>query len=206
MALAFALPLAMAVPLSDDGEPKAANKTAAAASDHVDLMPDVRDTDLGVTVLETTIKTSSPTDLLLQVSLECALWTEVISSTVDEHPEGYTSFARAEARVVVWVEVDGQSVELPPSDGSVTFCDRVHEQEIFDIDESTGNFSIRQYLATKTANAFNWFTFDVGSGVHHIAVKADIEADNTEGSFAEGGIGARTLIVEPTRFPTGSSL
>lgn len=202
-ALMLSLPLAFAGPLNSDGSSNAANKVAAADSDFELLSADFMDTDLGKTVLSATLKTSSPTDLLIQVSLECALWTEVISSTVDEHPEGYTSFARAEARVEIWVEVDGTAIPLGDSDGHVTFCDRVHEQEIFDIDEDTGNFTIRQYLETKSANAFNWFTFNVGSGFHTVAVKADIEADNTEGSFAEGGIGARTLIVEPTKFPTG---
>lgn len=200
IALVAGLPLAFAGPL-DSEEPKAANKTAAAADDTQYLSADFADTDLGVTILSSMIKTSSPTDLLVQVSLECALWTEVLSSTVDEHPEGYTAYGRAEARVEIWIELDGVAIPLGDSDGHVTFCDRVHEQEIFDIDESTGNFTIRQYLETKTANAFNWFTLDVGSGVHTIAVKADIEADSTDGSWAEGAIGARTLIVEPTRFP-----
>ena len=205
-ALALALPFALAKPINDDGSSKAADKTAAAASDVEYLSSDFADTDLGVTILSSTLKTSAPTDLLISVSLECALWTEVISTTVEDHPAGYTSYSDAMAHVEIWVEVDGQTIELGDGDGHVTFCQRVHEQEITDIDDSTGNWTMRQYLETKSANAFNWATLDLGSGYHTINVKADIEADSTEGSFAEGAIGARTLIIEPVKFPTGTTL
>lgn len=202
------VPAIFAAPLGDNGEPKPANKTAAGSGDAVDLQSDLSDglTEQGVTILDAFIKSSNPSDLILSVSLECALWTEVISSTIDDHPEGYTSFSRAEARVEVWVEIDGVPVTMGDSDGRVTFCDRVQEQEITDIDEDTGNFTIRQRLETTQANAFNWAVTDVGSGLHHIVVKADIEADNTEGAYADGAVGFRTLIVEPTRFPTGTVL
>lgn len=211
IAIALAImmvPAIFAAPFGSDGEPKAANKTAAGSGDAVDLQSDLSDgvTEQGVPILDAFIKTSNPTDLILSVSLECALWTEVISTTLDEHPAGYTAYGRAEARVEVWVEIDGVPVTMGDSDGRVTFCDRVQEQEIDDIDDDTGNFTLRQRLETTQANAFNWATTDVGSGVHHIVVYADIEADNTEGSFADGAVGFRTLIVEPTRFPTGTVL
>ncbi len=56
------------------------------------------------------------------------------------------------------------------------------------------------------ANSFNWPVVDLGSGLHTIQVLATIEAANTEGSFAEGGIAKRTLTVETAHFPNGFSL
>src|SRR5687768_6850385 len=139
------------------------------------------------TVLSTPVKTGS-SDLLVQVALECSLVTEVVSTTIDDHPEGYTAFGRAEAYVVGWLEVDGETVTVGGSDGVITFCDRVHEQEISDIDEDTGNFTIRQLQETMTANAFNWVVLDLAPGWHTVELVMEVTADNTEGSFAEGGV------------------
>lgn len=191
-----------------DGTSNAANKTSASGATIQKVSADVVDSDLGLAVLTSSIKTSAPTDLLLQVTLECALWTEVISTTIQDHADGIGPYSRAEAHVVVWVEVDGVAVKVASDDpdGKVVFCDRVHEQEISDIDNSTGNFTIRQYLETRTANAFNWIVLNAGSGVHTIVVKVDIEAANTEGAFAEGAVGKRTLVVEPTKFAHGATI
>ncbi|MEK6975160.1 MAG: hypothetical protein AABY18_02320 [Candidatus Thermoplasmatota archaeon] len=190
-----------------DGSSNAANKTAANGSTIQSLSADVIDNDAGLAVLSTSIKTSKPTDLLLQLTMECALWTEVISTTIQNHPAGYEPYSRAEAHVVAWVEVDGVAVKVASGDdGKVVFCDRVHEQELSDIDNSTGNHTIRQYLETRNANAFNWIVLNAGSGVHTIVVKVDIQASNTEGAFAEGAVGKRTLIVEPTRFANGATI
>ena len=206
-ALMLAIPLGLSAPFTEDGQPKAANKTAAQGSTFT-YLGTAADPLPTTTVLETFIKTSSPQDAIISVSLECSLVTDVFSSTVQDHPDGYTAVGEARARVVVWVEIDGVPVTIAgdDEDGRITFCDRLHRQEISDIDEDTGNFTIRQLQKTMSANAFNWFAFDLGSGVHHVAVKATIEAGNTEGSFAQGGIGKRTVVVEPTRFPTGASL
>lgn len=205
--LALSLPLAIGAPFGDDGEPKAANKTAASGSSFQYLGTAASPLP-ATTILDTYIKTSGPQDALIQLSLECSLVTDVYSTTLDDHPEGYTATGRAEAHVVVWVEIDGEPVTVGGSDtdGQITFCDRVHQQEISDIDDDTGNFTIRQLQETMTANAFNWVALDLGAGVHHVEVKATIEAGNTEGSFAEGGIEKRTLVVEPVHFPTGATL
>jgi len=158
-------------------------------------------------VLATTIKTSKPTDLLLQLSMECALWTKVVSTTIQNHPSGYGPYSEAKARVVAWVEVDGVPARLADDDDSkIMFCDRVHEQELSDIDNSTGNHTISQYLKTRSANAFDWVVLDAGSGVHTVVVKVDIDASNTKGAYAEGAVGKRTLIVEPTRFANGATI
>lgn len=206
-ALMLAVPLGLSAPFTEDGEPRAANKTAASGSTF-QYLGTAADPLPATTILDTFIKTSSPQDAIISVSLECSLVTDVFSSTISDHPDGYTATGEARAKIVVWVEVDGVPVTIAndDEDGRITFCDRLHRQEISDIDEDTGNFTIRQLQETMSANAFNWFALDLGSGVHHVAVKATIEADNTEGSFAQGAIGKRTVVVEPVRFPTGASL
>src|SRR5207249_2576943 len=73
-----------------------------------------------VTLLTATLRTSSPTDLMIKVTGECALWTNVAS------PAGL-----AQANVKVWVEIDGAPVPVTsdpaqggPDDGKVVFCNR----------------------------------------------------------------------------------
>ena len=209
VAIALASPFVSAALGGGADSTTAANKTTAAGSSVEYLPPDAVDSYLGVVLLTSAIKTSKPTDLLLQLTLECALWTTVTSSTIVDHPDGIDAVSRAEARVVAWVEVDGVPVKVDSgdADGKVSMCDRVHEQEVSDIDNSTGNWTLRQYLATRNANGFNWITLNVGSGVHSVVVKADIETSTDgPGALAEGAVGKRTLIVEPTRFANGATL
>ncbi|MFA5942984.1 MAG: hypothetical protein WC876_00790 [Candidatus Thermoplasmatota archaeon] len=205
--IAAAAVAALLLPIGSAGEANAANKTAAAGSSFVHLGTAVAPLP-PTTILDTLIKAGGPQDIVIQVALECSLVTDVYSTTIDDHPEGYTAVGRAEAHVVVWVLLDGSPVTVggEDADGKVTFCDRVHQQEIRDIDEDTGNFTIRQLQETMSANAFNWVALDLGSGIHTIQVMASIEAANTEGSFAQGAIEKRTLIVEPVDFAHGATI
>ncbi len=204
--IAAAALAALLLPIGSASEANAANKAAAAGSDFVHLGTAMA--PLGpTTILATQIKAGGPQDIVIQVALECSLITDVYSTTIDDHPEGYTAIGRAEAHVDVQVLLDGAPVTIGgEDDGSVTFCDRVHQQEIRDIDEDTGNFTIRQLQETMTANAFNWVALDLGSGVHTVEVVATITAANTEGSFAQGAIEKRTLIVEPVDFAHGATI
>jgi len=203
-----AIPFAFAAPWSDGSGSGPANKTTAAGSGVEMLQSDFADTEAGTTILSASLKTSKPTDLLLTISLECALWTEVVSTTIQDHPMGFSPVGRAEAHVTVWVEVDGVPVKVASDDpdGKVVFCDRVHEQEVSDTDDSTGNWTLRQYLETRSANSFEWIHLDSGSGVHTVTVKADIQSYNTEGSFAQGAIGKRTLVIEPVKFANDATI
>jgi hypothetical protein len=205
IAVALAAPMVAAAITGSTSN--AANKTHASSSTMEHLGADIADTDLGFTILTTSIKTSKTTDLLLQLSMECALWTEVISTTIADRQDGVGPYSRAEAHVVAWVEVDGKPVTLAANDdGKVVFCDRVQEQEISDIDNDTSNFTIRQRLETRQANAFDWVVLNAGIGTHTVAVKVDIESQNTKGAFAEGAVGKRMLIVEPTKFANGATI
>ena len=198
---------ALLLPIGTAQESHAANKAAAAGSSFVHL--GTAAAPLGpTTILETEIKAGGPQDVVIQVALECSLLTDVYSTTMDDHPEGYTAIGYAEAHVVIGVLLDGAPVLIggDDTDGTVTFCDRVHQQELRDIDEDTGNFTIRQFQKTMSANAFNWVALDLGSGYHTISVVATITADNSEGSFAQGAIAKRSLIVEPVDFAHGATI
>ena len=178
----------------NDGTSNAANKTSAAGSTIEFLGPLA-----AVPVLETTIKTSAPQDLIFAVTLECALWTTVATVGNDV----------SEARATVTVQVLFDGVPVPVSgddaDGSVVFCDRLHRQATTDFDDEDAR--IEQYLATRSANAFNWILPDVGSGLHTVTVVADLTS-NTQGAeaLAQAGVGHRTLIVEPTHLAQGFTL
>jgi len=189
---AAALLLLAGPAFGQDGS-NAANKTSAAGSSIEVISPALEET-----VLATTIKTSSPQDLIFAVTLECALWTTVQTEGNDD------SVSRA--TVTITVLFDG--VEVPISgesaDGTVVFCDRTHQQTttLFNDEDAT----IKSYLATRSANAFNWILPDVGSGVHTVQVVADLTAVADEDLVAKAAVGNRVLIVEPTQLAQGFTL
>lgn len=149
------------------------------------------------TLLSTEMRTSSTTDLILQFSAECALWTDVTTVGNDE--------SEAVATVNTWIEIDGEPVavsshEQAGDEGVVTLCHRDYRVETMHFDDE--NTTIERYLETKHANAFNWAELDVGSGVHNVTVKAQLEghaqADDGE-AHAKALIGKRTLVIEPVK-------
>ncbi|MFO1534208.1 MAG: hypothetical protein ABR586_00935 [Thermoplasmatota archaeon] len=193
-ALAASLLLIPVVWGQTDGS-NAANKTAATGSTVEFLSPLAPAT----TVLATTIKTSAPQDLIFSVTTECALWTTVATTGND--------VSEARSTVQIQVYFDGTPVPVSGSgdDGSVVFCDRLHRQTVTNLDDNDAR--IKQYLATREANGFNWILADVGMGVHTVEVKATLTTQTvgTE-AVAQAGVGHRTLIVEPTHLAQGFSL
>lgn len=146
-----------------------------------------------VTLLSGSMKTSNPADLLISVTLECALWTT--TTTVGNDNQA------AFAQVKVWVELDGVPVAVA-SDGEaergrVVFCNRTQQMttEMFDDEDAT----IRSFQSTRAANAFNWVALNVGSDPkpHSIEVKGQLDVAATSNAFAKAAVGKRTLIVEP---------
>ncbi len=145
-------------------------------------------------ILRGSVRLSSPTDLILRVTAECALWTD-ISVTGDADSESIAS-------VKVWAEIDGVAVPVAADDtgadsGKVVFCNRAFRMVTSGMDE---NQTIQTFLRTRSANAFNWFTEDVPDGagvIHSIVVKTQLESKVTGVGEAKAGIGKRTLIVEP---------
>ncbi len=167
------------------------------------------------TILSNTIKTSNPSDLFIDVSLECGLYTD----TLVKSKGGTKDTSTATAGVQVQVLVDGEVIHP----GDVTFCRRTQEltatfqglltdaegnsclltEAIVDAEGNITGYSttideeclrpeeVGLILDTMNANAFNFITADVGSGVHTIEVQAMISAST---HYQEGSAGAIATI------------
>ncbi|HEX7166183.1 MAG TPA: hypothetical protein VF230_04295 [Acidimicrobiales bacterium] len=165
-----------------------ADKVSASGSAGIVVSP-----GSNVTLMSERIRTSSPSDLILGVTAECVITTEL--TTVGNDLE------TAEAQVRIWIEVDGVVVPVSADDtadpGKVTFCDRLDEREttVFDDEDAT----IRTLQRTGNANGFNWLKLNTGSGIHTIEVKADLTHAATDGADALAAVGKRTLIIEPVK-------
>jgi len=159
-------------------------------------VPNASDT----TLLSTRVKTSTPEDLLLQVTLECSILTSVTTTG--------TSTSSASGAVDVWVTVDGKrvpvdhTVSTSTTNSTVTFCRRDATQTFTDGDSSeTGSDTLTEYLNTKDANGFNWVNFDTGGAgqIHTVAVHATLTTSTSGTANATGYVGNRTLTVFPTK-------
>lgn len=158
------------------------------------------------TILEGTMKTSTPADLMIQVTLECALLTDITTDTVNQ-PE-----SEAIATVKVWVEIDGAAVPVSSGDttepGRVVFCNRAYRQKVTELDDDNDNHVFEQFLRTRSANAFNWIKLNVGSkpSPHTIKVKAQLTAQVTGAGDAKAIVGKRTLVVEPAKLANDATI
>lgn len=155
-----------------------------------------------VTILSATMRTSSPTDLILSVTMECSIFTRLLTGPSGD---GGASSATAAGTVRAWVEVDGQIVPvISAGAGSeadkVTFCNRVYSRTVTDAEDPLDGQDIEEdFIDTKSANAFNWLRLNVGSGTHTITVKATLLQKTAGDATAEAAIGNRTLVVEPAK-------
>ena len=156
-----------------------------------------------VDLFSTTLKASAPTDLILQVTAECSLVTNL--ANVGNSDESATATVR------VWAEINGDPIVVS-SDGpgtdqekaEVVFCNRAHRAIITDLDDEDARFE--QHLSTRTANAFNWVTLNVGSGIHEVVVKAQLVAEATTGAQARAMVGKRSLVIEPTKLANDATI
>lgn len=158
------------------------------------------------TILTAQMRTSTPEDLILQLTLECSILTQVSTTG--------TATSSASGTILVWVDIDGHRVPVvslpseknaqkpptPADNGQVTFCNRDAQQSVTDGDSTGGSDTITEYLNTKEANGFNWAAYNVGNGIHTLTVHASLSAvsSNPPGSTASGYVGNRTLVVQPT--------
>lgn len=141
-------------------------------------------------ILTNQIKTANPSDLIVDVSLECG----IVTDTQVKSKGGKQETSAAEAGVMIKVLVDGE--EMMP--GEVTFCRRYQElsatfQGLLENSEGeiclsanpdTGVITIDEecmdpeeielVLKTMNANSFNFLAADLGSGVHDVVVFAKI--------------------------------
>ena len=165
-----------------------ADKVSAAGSATEVMGPNER-----VVLLSEKVKTSKPTDLILGVTTECSITTELTTVGND--------FENAMGQVRVWVEIDGTPVPVSADDttepGKVVFCKDLYERQttLFDDEDAT----IRTLQDTRNSNAFNWMALNVGSATHTIEVVAELKTNASEGAQAKAAVGKRTLIVEPVK-------
>ena len=202
--------MAVAVPMAlGASSAQPANKAVAAGS-HVQTIT----TNGEQKILSATFKTSKPEDLLISVSAECSILTDVIIA--GNPTPGAKDDQSASGDVRVYLKLDGKVVPIedtstPPQDpsangngdkvkDSATFCDRVFRRTVGDSENpQNGIDSSEDYLSTKSANAFNWVRLNAGAGDHELDVFAVFTTDATSASNADAYIGNRTLIVEPTK-------
>jgi hypothetical protein len=183
-----------------------ANKVAASGSE-----TEVIGANQSAVVLSETVKINNPTDLILGVSLECAILTQVTNSA-----NGQTE--RAFGEIKIHVTINGRPVPVSDADadaGRVVFCNRAQEQQWTDTatGPNAGDDSedqLRQYLSTRTANSFNWLALNVGTeyggtqdNVHKIEVVATWTTSATGEALAEAVVGNRTLVLEPVKAAVG---
>jgi len=217
--VASALLVTYVVPQADaTHEP--AQKAAAAGSD-VDQLEEGDNVE--TLLLSDTMKVSSPQDLILQVTAECTILTELTTGPSTE--AGASDFATAFGSVRLWVEIDGTRVPVATDDldedgadeednstgdtGEVTFCNRTYHRTVTDgEDPQDGQDQEHDYIRTRTANAFNWLALDTGvayddpaNGNNILTVELFAEYDtSTEGeALADAFVGSRTLIAEPIK-------
>lgn len=170
-----------------------------------------------VVVLSETFKVSSPTDLIIQLTSECAIFTNI--ATLGDG----TSSAFGQVRMRV--EIDGTPVPVDmfdtgangtgeqgdPGVGKVVFCNRLNQQTTRGFDDTgEDDNEIAQYQEARQANAFNWMAVNPtsydenGDNILEVEVIADFVTDavqdaGAEAAFAEAYVGNRTLIIEPTK-------
>lgn len=172
----------------------------------------------GTPILSTEFRTSSPTDLMIQVTLECS----ILTTLKNEGGGGAnrTTTSEAEGQIRVWAEFDGKVVPIKdvssnPQPGhdavgndsdKVTFCQNERKQTLTDAENPLdGHDTLETYLKTKQANAFNWIRLNAGNGIHSLVIKADLRTETFGEATAEGYIGNRMLIVEPTKMSNHAS-
>lgn len=188
-----------------------ANKATAAGSKRVVAGP-----DQVVRILSATMKTSKPTDLILQLTMECSIFTRLTTSN-----EGAS--ATAAGTVKSWITIDGvvvpiESASQPPqnpppggiaplpgpdvdapNDGA-TMCHRTYHRTVSDGEDPADGIDTQDdYIRTKSAHGFNWLRQNTGSGEHRIEVWAVLDQEVAGDATATVEIGNRTLIVEPTK-------
>ena len=159
----------------------------------------------GAMILEGDIKTSGVGDLLIGVSMECALWTGT-SNTATKGGSKTTSESRAAVNVRVYV--DGALAEP----GQVVYCDRQQTVSLQFLSDDTINITndailLEMFLKTKNANHFNFYANNPGSGVHHVEVYVDSFVEYTAGSpevvvsNTRAAVGKRSLAIEESNNP-----
>jgi hypothetical protein len=185
-----------------------ANKAAATANG-------VAEFDRSAVLLQERIKVSSPYDLILQLTSECSILTELTTGGAGVTNET----AQAEGSVRMYITLDGKTVPISTADtdpdaegtqnddGRATFCNRVYNRTVKDTEGDGATDEEHDYIRTKNANAFNWLALDVGTtyddpangnNIIDVVVHAEYDTTATGRAVADAYVGRRSLIIEPT--------
>jgi len=185
-----------------------ADKPFAAASKTTKFSQGAR-----VELLSATVKNSKPSDMVLQVSMECSIITDnvILGGTTP----GMEQSATTSGAVRAWIEIDGRTVPVM-SDGTtaagdesdkVTFCSRVFNRTVRDQEDPQDGIDYsRDYIETKDANSFNWVRLNMGSGTHTIKLFADLTSASSTGSSASAYVGNRSLVGLPGKFANDATI
>lgn len=184
-----------------------ADKIAAAASN-----TEVIGANNTVPLLNETMKVSSPTDLILSLTAECAILTSV-ATLGDGTSEAF-------GQVEMQITIDGRPVPVQDStfgnpqgddDGSVVFCNRLQRQRTAGFDDTgEDDNEIESFLNTRHANGFNWISinparYDANSdNILEIVVLGTFETNVVSDpgaalAQAVAVVGNRSLVVEPVK-------
>lgn len=205
-----------------DHEP--AMKAAAVGSD-LDQVDD------STPILVERMRVSSPEDLIIQVTAECSILTELTTGPSETGGASDSAFAYGSVRL--WVEIDGKRVPVSTDElaedtddqnadedededdtGEVTFCNRAYQRTVTDGEDARdGIDKEHDYIRTRTANAFNWVAFDTGfdydadgDNILNIALMADFDATTLGEAIATAFVGSRTMVLEPIRVSNHESM
>ena len=177
--LALVLVLTLGATVVFAGGDQIPSAKTAAVVDEIGVVAE----DVWVPILTVGIKTGTPKDLVIDVSVESALFT-----TNKIKGAGVST---AEAAVMIRVKVDGDVVGP-----EVAFNQRLVELSgnLKHLDPLEPSHWIQIYMATKSANAFSWVAVDVGPNVSVVVVEALVTDDATYTGDPGGAAIADALI------------
>lgn len=192
---------AVVSPKADAGH-EPANKLAAAGSETEVFAPGQT-----LPILEETIKVNTNHELILQLTAECDILTELTTGGPGENANSAGAFGQ----VRTWITLDGTVVPVSSDDetetGKIVLCNRAHNKTITDTEDAPdGTDTEEDMTRTRQANGFNWLALNVGrtfddpangNNVIDVVVYAEFTETTVNRGVAEARVGHRTLIVEP---------
>ncbi|KAB1195990.1 MULTISPECIES: hypothetical protein [Haloferax] len=182
------------------------------------------------TLLSGSIKTSTPTDLILMVQVESALWTNIKTTGKDTE-------SQAKAGLTCWIEIDGTPV--PVSDDYMVdspynpvYGDRQAASEVVfnkrdfkveqnflgaleELTEEDVEYYLSLFMETRSSHGFNWVALNIDSEYfpandgkfHDIELKGrlDVYRDDNN-AYAKAVVGPRTMIGFPAKLANDASI